>query len=201
MPQFRTEIQRQLNEPLAAVPDDEQAWNRYKFVGYMIYFPLIVLQSILHCFADKLPKFSGYSHTNMSSQSAKPSPELTSSFLSKIFYVWLEPTMWKGFRKPLTTDDMYDLKPENTAYELLPLFDKYWQENVEKQRRKLQTLNKKAELATKGISGSRRTNVRIRSIRCYEFNNDYSLITYAHRDQYCQPWSKHLVHRSGLLAS
>lgn len=68
--------------------------------------------------------------------------------------------MWRGFRKPLTTDNMYDLNPENTSYELLPLFDRYWQENVEKKRRKQQMLDKVAG-GTKDVKGTatRRTNV------------------------------------------
>lgn len=159
IPQLRTEIQGQLNEPLAPLPDDELAWNIYKFVSYMIYFPLIILQLISNCFADKLPQFSQYTHTNISSKSAKPSPEITSSFLSKIFYAWFEPTMWKGFRNPLTTDNMYDLNPENTSYELLPLFDKYWQENVEKQRRKQQMSDKMVTAKETKGNASRRTNV------------------------------------------
>lgn len=69
--------------------------------------------------------------------------------------------MWKGFRNPLTTDDMYDLKPENTSYELLPRFNKYWQENVDKQRRKQQRIGKISKAGTKETPTSRRTNVTL----------------------------------------
>ena len=59
-------------------------------------------------------------------------PELKASFLSKIFFMWFDPFAWKGFRNPLETKDLWAMKPEDAANEIVPLFTKYWQESVQK---------------------------------------------------------------------
>ncbi|KAJ6635066.1 Metal resistance protein YCF1 [Pseudolycoriella hygida] len=65
----------------------------------------------------------------------KPSPEHSSSFINRISYEWFTSIMWKGYRRPLTEDDIFDINPENTARELIPPFDKYFAQSLEKGRR------------------------------------------------------------------
>lgn len=86
---------------------------------------------LLNCFADKKPRQTTYVITN----TKRPSPEQTSSFLNQIFFQWFFKTTWIGYRRPLTEDDIYDINPENTSRELVPPFDKYFAESVEKGRR------------------------------------------------------------------
>lgn len=50
--QFRSEVRRATDNPDYA--------SNYYFVSYMIYYPLVVIQFILHCFADKPPIFSEF---------------------------------------------------------------------------------------------------------------------------------------------
>ncbi|KAK4875040.1 hypothetical protein RN001_011462 [Aquatica leii] len=114
-PQFRTEIlssQRQ-------TPD-----LYYFYISYLIYYPLVLLMIILNCFADKAPVVTKYP------KSKKPCPEEGASFLSRIFYQWFDIMAWRGFRNPLKTNDLWDLKHEDTAQEVFPRFDKYWQETI-----------------------------------------------------------------------
>lgn len=59
-------------------------------------------------------------------------PELGASFFSKIFFLWFESFAWKGFRNPLETKDLWSMKPEDGASEIVPLFTKYWQESLMK---------------------------------------------------------------------
>lgn len=40
--------------------DDVDYKNSYFFISYMIYFPLVFIQFILHCFADKTPLYTEY---------------------------------------------------------------------------------------------------------------------------------------------
>ena len=62
----------------------------------------------------------------------KPCPEQSASFLSKIFFAWFDPLAWKGFRKPLETKDLWSMNPEDTASEVVPVFDKHWEKTLRK---------------------------------------------------------------------
>lgn len=83
----------------------------------------------LNCFADKQPRNTTYV------KSDNPSPERSSSFLRQIFFQWFDRTTWVGWRRPLTEKDIYDINPEDTSGELVPPFDKYFAESVEKGRK------------------------------------------------------------------
>lgn len=96
----------------------------------MLYFPLITLQWLANCFSDTKPLQSKYA------EQLQPNPEIEASFLRKLFFQWFDPFAWMGYRTPLTTDHMWDIRPEDTTRELVPEFDKYWQESVESGKRK-----------------------------------------------------------------
>lgn len=122
----------------------------------MLYFPLVTLQLLVNCFSDKKPLQSKYA------EQKKPNPEIEASFLRKLFFLWFDSFAWMGFRKPLTTDDMWDIRPEDTSRELVPEFDKHWLESVENGKRKARNKAK----STKENAGNNSTNVR-HSIACF----------------------------------
>lgn len=62
----------------------------------------------------------------------RPCPEQSASFLSKLFFAWFDPLAWRGFRKPLETKDLWNMNPEDTSKEVVPKFDKYWEETLRK---------------------------------------------------------------------
>lgn len=62
----------------------------------------------------------------------RPCPEEGSSFLSKLLFSYFDPLAWTGYRRPLVETDLWDLKPEDSSGEIVPLFDKYWQKTVHK---------------------------------------------------------------------
>lgn len=64
-----------------------------------------------------------------------PCPEESSSFLSRLLFSWFDALAWQGFRKPLETTDLWDMKHEDTAKVVVPLFDKYWQKSLKKAER------------------------------------------------------------------
>lgn len=123
-PQLRWEIQN-LNG------DNQTTWTEFQFINYITYFTLIVIMMLLNCFPDKQPRSTTY--TNYTTNN--PSPERSSSFLNRIFFQWFTHTTWIGYRRPLTDKDMYDINPDNAARELVPPFDKYFEQSVEKGRR------------------------------------------------------------------
>ncbi|CAG2055590.1 unnamed protein product [Timema podura] len=56
-----------------------------------------------------------------------PCPELGASFLSRLFFSWLDPLVWKGYRNPLKSADLWSLNPEDTSEEIVPVFNKHWE--------------------------------------------------------------------------
>lgn len=110
--------------------DNLTTWMEFQFINYITYFTLISVMLVLNCFADKEPRQSTYPN-----KSSNPSPERSSSFLNQIFFQWFFATVWNGWRRPLTEADIYDINPENTSRELVPPFDKYFAESLEKGRK------------------------------------------------------------------
>lgn len=89
------------------------------FSNYILYYFLICFMFFLNIFADKRPEKTFYVTSN------NPNPVLKSSFFSKILYFWVDPLILKGYKNPLTVDDIYDLNPENSSTEIVGLFEKY----------------------------------------------------------------------------
>ncbi|KAL3268300.1 hypothetical protein HHI36_007418 [Cryptolaemus montrouzieri] len=54
------------------------------------------------------------------------SPEADSCFLSRLLFSWFETLAWKGFRKPLTDQDLYDLRDQDSARHVVVNFDYHW---------------------------------------------------------------------------
>lgn len=126
-PQFRSEI---IDFNSANFELDDWHWKSFQFINFMIFFSLLVLMLVLNLFADSQPRQTTYP------KSANPSSELRSSFFNQIFFFWFDPLTWKGWRRPLTEKDIYDINPQDTCYELVPPFEKYFKESVDKGKRK-----------------------------------------------------------------
>lgn len=98
----------------------------YEFVSYMIYYPIVVILFLLNFLVDAEPKFSEYAAT------VRPCPEQSASFPSRLFFAWFDSLAWKGFKKPLETNDLWSMNPEDMAHEIVPRFDKYWNAKLRK---------------------------------------------------------------------
>ncbi|XP_055543163.1 multidrug resistance-associated protein 1-like [Wyeomyia smithii] len=135
--QIRTEAinHAQRDSPIGS--SDTVVFAEYQFVSYTLQYSLICLMVLMETLPDQAPRYSDFP------KKKNPSPELNSSFIVKLLFLYFDAFTWRGFRKPLTDDDMYDLNPENTSRELVPPFDKYWYESVEKARRKQMAADKK----------------------------------------------------------
>lgn len=137
------------------------SWDDYQFLSYMLYFPLVTLQLLANCFSDKKPLASKYG------QQKRPNPEIQASFLRKLFFLWFDSFAWMGYRTPLTTNDMWDIRPEDTTRELVPEFEKHWQESVEQGKRKARN-----KLKTNNDAGNNSTNVS----DCYHLEGKTKII-------------------------
>ncbi|KAK0425344.1 hypothetical protein QR680_009152 [Steinernema hermaphroditum] len=86
-----------------------------------VHYIICCVQLSLSCFADKL-------HDRAHSE--KESPELHSSFLNQITFQWFDQLTWKGFRRPLSTDDLWNLSESDRSASTVAAFDVHWKEAV-----------------------------------------------------------------------
>lgn len=65
-----------------------------------------------------------------------PCPENHSSYLSKLVFFWFESLAWKGWRKPLVYEDLWELNEEDLSKVQYPIFAKNWNEVKEQNKGK-----------------------------------------------------------------
>nr|CAD7588456.1 unnamed protein product [Timema genevievae] len=114
VPQFKTELISLLQNEAEYSPT----------ITYLVYYVISVLVFILTCFVDKPPNFSQHPKVE------KPCLEKSVSFPSRMFFTWLDPLVWKGYRSPLTHDQLWNLNPEDTSRVVVPKFDRRWDKAV-----------------------------------------------------------------------
>ncbi|RZC38992.1 multidrug resistance-associated protein 1 [Asbolus verrucosus] len=127
--QFRTEIRGSQED----IPE-----SSYSYISYLIYYPIILVMLFLNCFADYPPRRSEYPKLQ------NPCPEENSSFLSRLLFSWFDPLAWRGFRRPLVDSDLWDLKHEDSAAEVVPMFEKHWRKVLLKSERNSPTHHSRA---------------------------------------------------------
>ena len=71
-------------------------------------------------------------------------PEYYSSFLSRIFYAWFDALAWKGYKRPLTDEDIWNVESDMRSAQLAAKFESNWHLALEK-------LNKYDAFKDKGL--------------------------------------------------
>lgn len=135
LPQVRSEIR--LSAARSSLATD--SWAEYQYFSFMVFFAGSCVMLLLNSFADKAPSQTTYEKTE------KTCPELSASFLSRIFFCWFDKLAWHGFRNPLEHKDLWDMKPEDAAGEVMPQFAKHWNATIAKRNTNLQPIQAKAE--------------------------------------------------------
>lgn len=136
IPQYRTEIR--YIQSRTEVDMEELSWRDYKAFNYMAYFPLVFFVFVFNCFADKCQV--------KTEKTSKTSPELGSSFVRKIMFQWFDVFMWRGYKNPIEPENIYDLLDEDLTRNVSPDFDKYWEQNVEQNRKTLEDQKRKGKV-------------------------------------------------------
>ncbi|XP_057593148.1 ATP-binding cassette sub-family C member 2 [Hippopotamus amphibius kiboko] len=105
---------------------------------FFICYAIQILVLILSAFSEK----------NDSSKN----PSTTASFLSSITYTWYDSTVLKGFRKPLTLEDVWDVDEATKTKKLVSRFEKFMAGELQKARRAFQ---KRQQKKSQGKPGAR----------------------------------------------
>lgn len=135
IPQCRAEVRLSNDRDETNVDD---WWADYEYLSFMVFFASSCAMLLLNCFADKSPNETNYV------KSPSNCPELSASFLSRIFFCWFDRLAWVGFRKPLEQKDLWDMKPEDGAGEVMPEFAKHWNKTIAKRNSQLQPIASEA---------------------------------------------------------
>ncbi|GAU94483.1 hypothetical protein RvY_06252-2 [Ramazzottius varieornatus] len=88
-----------------------EARNRDDIFGlftYELWFPIVLVQLILSCFADDYPE-------RFENWTKNPSPESSASFLNKLCAFWVVDLLRQGWQRTLTTEDIWDLMHDERA--------------------------------------------------------------------------------------
>ncbi|KAL3994563.1 ABC transporter transmembrane region family protein [Acanthocheilonema viteae] len=101
------------------------------FVLYQVWYPLIIIQTLLLCFADCREPFLIEARKKLNL-----SPELDSSFLNRLLFWWFTKIQLLGTRKTLVIDDLYQLNDGSTAAYLSAKWEKLWTPAIENYRKR-----------------------------------------------------------------
>uniref|UniRef100_A0A1I7YAB2 Multidrug resistance-associated protein 1-like n=1 Tax=Steinernema glaseri TaxID=37863 RepID=A0A1I7YAB2_9BILA len=100
--------------------DTQQLNNPTEFYLYMVYYPLVVIQLVISCFAD-VPRYRVLD--------PRECPELRTSFLNQITFHWFTGLAITGNQRSLVMEDLWSLNARDKSSKLVPEFNKNWHAN------------------------------------------------------------------------
>jgi hypothetical protein len=59
-------------------------------------------------------------------------PEQHAGFPARLTFWWLLPLVLRGYRGPLTREDLWSLNPADTSDRVVPHFQQQWQKQLDK---------------------------------------------------------------------
>uniref|UniRef100_A0A915EUJ8 ABC transmembrane type-1 domain-containing protein n=1 Tax=Ditylenchus dipsaci TaxID=166011 RepID=A0A915EUJ8_9BILA len=102
--------------------------STFRLLAFLTWFLGVTAQSLLFCFADK--------RTEEEIFKSKNSPELDSSFLSRLVLWWFNELPVRGAKQDLVVDDLFELNHGSSSEHLVPLWEHYWIPTIEKYNEK-----------------------------------------------------------------
>lgn len=95
--------------------------SELNFTLRLVSAPIVIIQFVLACIADKKAQdpfmLTGEDYRHRS-------PENDASILSLVTFWWLNSLMWVGYKRTLTQDDLYTVKPSDKTEVVSQKFDK-----------------------------------------------------------------------------
>ncbi|KAG7334686.1 hypothetical protein KOW79_001282 [Hemibagrus wyckioides] len=92
-----------------------------RLVVFFSCFSLELAQLILSCFSDQRPLALKPGHVM-----ENPCPVEDASFLSKALFWWFSGLVVKGYRSPLTSEDLWSLREEDTSEKIISDLEREW---------------------------------------------------------------------------
>ncbi|XP_062352442.1 ATP-binding cassette sub-family C member 2 isoform X3 [Cinclus cinclus] len=112
-------------EPISDLP---------RFILFFISYGLQLMLFFISGFSDIAPE---------TKEIGKKNPEVTASFLSSITFEWYSSMVFKGYRKPLEIEDVWELKDKDKTKALYTAFEKNMKTTMQKARAELEKRERK----------------------------------------------------------
>ncbi|TRY91587.1 hypothetical protein DNTS_021753, partial [Danionella cerebrum] len=120
--------------------DQEEIPDVPRFSLFYISYGLQIIALVLSAIADVSPEVERLAQTN---------PEAKATFLSRITFNWFNSMVWRGFRKPLVQEDMWELNKEDSTGFICDEFEKVMEQELKKARLRQQQQQKKKKKSQK----------------------------------------------------
>lgn len=133
--------------------------SELKFTLRIVSAPIVIIQLVLACIADKKAQdpfmLTGEDYRNRS-------PENDASILSTITFWWLNSIMWTGYKRALTQEDLYNVKPSDKTQFVSQKFDKLLLPAIQKalDEKKTETFNPGLDPASNKLLTNRNSSHR-----------------------------------------
>ncbi|XP_035694460.1 multidrug resistance-associated protein 1-like [Branchiostoma floridae] len=101
----------------------------FRFVTFYVYFTMVLIQLILSTVSEQPPLFSKIN------SDPNRSPKETSSFLSRMTFLWFTPLVILGYKRALVMTDLHTLSDSNKAENIAPGFEKELLKEIVKYKR------------------------------------------------------------------
>ncbi|KAK6027593.1 ABC transporter, ATP-binding protein, partial [Ostertagia ostertagi] len=89
-------------------------------ISYLVWYAAVIIYVFVMCWAD--PRDS--------TEKARGSAELDSSFFNRLTLWWFNPVPWKGARKDLEPEDLFELNEGSTTKYLSELWEEHWHHRI-----------------------------------------------------------------------
>ncbi|KFV53613.1 Canalicular multispecific organic anion transporter 1, partial [Gavia stellata] len=122
---FQSLLRRALQAPISDVP---------RFVLFFVSYGLQLLLFLVSGFSDVAPE---------TQEIRKKNPEVTASFLSSITFEWYTSMVFKGYRKPLEVEDIWELKSKDKTQAIYTVLEKNMKTAVRKAQAELEKRKRK----------------------------------------------------------
>ncbi|XP_038064145.1 multidrug resistance-associated protein 1-like [Patiria miniata] len=96
---------------------DQMQFDLFHFATFYFYYALVLAKLVCSSIVDRRP----YSTTD-----TNPCPESSVSFLSRLTFWWFSSMVVKGYKRSLTSDDLWSLLDRDKAAAVMPRFLKTW---------------------------------------------------------------------------
>ncbi|XP_062436537.1 ATP-binding cassette sub-family C member 2 [Rhea pennata] len=125
---FQSLIRKALKAPISDVP---------QFVLFFISYGLQLLLFLVSGFSDIAPE---------AKEITKKNPEITASFLSSITFGWYTSMVFKGYRKPLEMEDLWELKDKDKTKIISAILEKNMKTTIKKAQAEMEKRKRKKRL-------------------------------------------------------
>ncbi|XGW29325.1 hypothetical protein V3C99_008832 [Haemonchus contortus] len=89
-------------------------------IAYLVYYSALIVYVFAMCFADPREP----------TEKTQGSAELNSSFVNRLTLWWFNPVPWRGARKDLEPEDLFELNEGSTTKYLSDLWERHWHHRI-----------------------------------------------------------------------